>query len=532
MFPFSGRCCLLLFFSAVLAHAQADDLIPSSRLRPSDPTRFYPELVRLHDDEVGEIRSILRSDPRHALFADKVTKELLRKIPVDGECFARFLTAPSGPVREWAMRTLGEYTGDKTAALSDLLRVASDRNEPEAYRALAARVVGTTRMNSQTVARLVQQLPQASKELRVILLEVIATSGPAGIAALPDLKRYLDAPDASVQFHAFRAIDQIEQTSGADGMDANAALTLLQSPGTPGYLVCVALLNLATTTPTPPETTEAVLRKVGHLDPFISELAANVLQKVRHFGTQDVAALERGALSPNPAVRLRSLLQIRELGPRAGSAINTLLVTLRRAAVDGAPPREVGACLDTIRTLGANAAPAARVIVELLDEKSPIYRNAQKHEVHRLRGFLLATLAEISVPEDALPFIVGALANSDQRSSVEFAGAARAAGAMGTHGRQAVPFLVRALEERIDDDFISFDRFDSHDSPGNAEYTTCQIEALRALRRIGPTDEPAVRAVRAFLEQPLPVVEATNVFRRIPNLRAEAGQTLAAIQLR
>src|SRR5215211_3569810 len=123
MFPLSGRCCLLLFVGAVLAYGQSEDLIPTVKLRPSDPTRFYPELVRLHDDEVEEIRAILRNDPKRAHFADKVTKELLRKLPVDGDCFARLLTAPSSPVQEWAMRTMGEYTGDKTAALPQLLRI-------------------------------------------------------------------------------------------------------------------------------------------------------------------------------------------------------------------------------------------------------------------------------------------------------------------------------------------------------------------------------------------------------------------------
>jgi hypothetical protein len=531
MFPLSGRCCLLLLFGAVLAYGQADELIPPSRLRPSDPTRFYPELVRMHDDEIEEIRAILRTDPQRAHFADKVTKELLRKLPVDGECLARFLTAPSGSVREWAMRTMGDYAGDKAMAVPQLLRIASDPNEVEAYRALAARVVGTTRMNPDTVALLVQQLSQAGKELRIILLEVIATSGRAGIGLVSDLKRYLDAPQAAVQFHAFRAIEQIEETSSGKHPEIDP-LDVLKNPKTPGYLTCAALLDLAAAAPAPPEATEAVLRKVGDSDPFISELAVNVLRKVRHFGTQDLAVLERGVLSSNPNVRLRSMLQIRDLGPGAGPALNTLMDALRRAAVDGAPPREVGACLDAIRSIGTNAAPAANVMVQLLDEKSPIYRNAQKHEVHRLRGFLLATLAETGVPKEALPVIMGALANSDQRSSVEFAGAARAAGGLGTHARQAAPFLVRALEERIDDDIIAFDRFEAHDSPGNAEYTTCQIEALRALRRIGPTDEPAVRAVRAFLEQPLPEVEATNAFRRIPNLRSEAGQTLAVIQLR
>src|SRR5687767_10153551 len=100
MFPFSGRCCLLFLFGAILAHGQVDDLIPPIKLRPSDPTRFYPELVRLHDDEVDEIRVILRGDPKRAHFAEKITKELLRKIPMDGDCFARLLTAPSSSVRE------------------------------------------------------------------------------------------------------------------------------------------------------------------------------------------------------------------------------------------------------------------------------------------------------------------------------------------------------------------------------------------------------------------------------------------------
>jgi hypothetical protein len=547
MLHFIVRCSALLLFGIAAAHAQYDDLIPPSKLRPIDPSQFHPELVRLHNEDLAEIRSILSNDLKRPDFAaGAVTKRLLGKLPMDGQYFAHFLNASSEAVQEWTLRTMGGYAGDKNAALPNLLKIVRDAGESDMHRALAARVIGTTRMTSETVSALVQQLGGASKELRVILLEVIASSSRAGITFVPQLKHYLRDPNGSVQFHGFRAIQQIEQTSSRDGddpdlgvhyenarhlsqpeADTGLALRVLQQSDAPKYLTCVALLDLASSAETLP--TDVILRRVGDADEFVAALAQNVLQRVG-VGSRGVSTLAQGLSSSNAAIRINSLLQLRALGTEAKGAGNALGAALRQAATDAASPREVGTSLDVLRVIGTNAGGVSETLVQLLDEQSPIYRNVERHQVHRLRGFLFATLAETGVPKTALPVIVAALANSDRRAAMEFAGAARAAAALGPAAREAVPFLLRALTERIDEDFIAFDTFDSHGVAGS-EHTTCQVEALRALSRIGASDESTVQVVRAFLEQPRPELDGTNLFRRIPNLRTEATKTLATIEV-
>lgn len=533
------RCWCLLLASIVVAQARYDDLIPPSKLRPADPSRFYPELVTLHDEELAEIRSILSNDLNRPDIAGAVTKQLLGKLPMDGNYFAKFLDAPSEVVQEWALRTMGGYGGDKAAAVPVLLRIVSDSKKSDAQRALAARVIGTTGMNSQSVSVLVGRLDDASKELRVILLETIASGGRAGFGFVPVLKGYLNVPEGSVQFHAFRTIQHIDRDDRADSGEhyasarllwrgdtkANLAVSVLQQSDVPKYLACVALLNLAAGTDDP-RAAELVLRRTGDHDEFVAKLAQSVLKQIR----LDASTLTQGVLNTNATIRRNSLAQLRELGTAATAATDALVALLRRAASEGASLREVGASLDVIRNIGTNGSAAAEILVQLLDEDSPIYRNVERHEVHRLRGFLLATLGATGVPKTAMPAIVSALANSDRRAAIEFAGAARAAAALGPQARETIPFLLRALTERLDEDFIAFDRFDSHGIPG-AEFTTCQIEALRALAAIGSSDETTVQVVRAFSQQSWPELDGTNLFRRIPNLRMEATKTLAAIEV-
>lgn len=521
MFQLVVRCCGLLLAAIGFCSAQTTDLLPPSKLRPSNPSRFYPELVRLHNHDIAEIRAILAQDPERKDLAPLVTRQLLRKVPMDAALLARFLSAPSEAVQEWTLRTIGDSSIDKTAALPAITAIAADGRRDDAHRALAIRVLGISGLGPDTISLLVHQLPGASPDLRVILLEVIFRAGNNARAFVPELRRLLDAPEAKVQFHAFRALKSIDP---AIVPTPTNAIALLARADSPKFLLCAALLELAAAT-NHPGVTSAILASVGHPDDFVAHLAANVLKR----SGSDVRDLANALSNSNSAVRLQAASQLRELGPNAAPALDSLIAALQHALVHGAEPRQLGSSLDVLRNLGAGAHRASVTLVKMLDEQSPIYRNIDKHDAYRLRGFIYATLAEIGVPGETLPFISAALANADSRSAIEFAGAARAAAALGPAARDTAPFLARALHERLDEDFISFDRFDLHAPAG--VFTTCQVEALRALRSIGIADEPTVQSVRAFLRAPRPEFDGTNLFRRIPNLRAEAAQTLAVIEV-
>lgn len=542
---FRHLAAIWLVLAAGLASAAAKDPVPGSKLRPADPARFHPGLVKLHDTDVREILRLTGHSTEGEL---SFRKEWLRKIRFDTAQFTRLLGASSPTVCEWTMRTMGEDPGDHTAAIPALLKMARDRTEHDFQRALAARVMGRCRVDAGAVSLLVAELDGASRELRVIFLETIAAAGPAARPSLPELVSFLASKDASAQFHTYRVLRRIEQSTGKqlspsstgehyirarnlaelrENNDAKAvteSVAVLSEGTSPAFLRCVALLALQGQRN---DAFDLVLNAIGHEDEFVSELAANVLKSLPSVEARSLSALAVGVASTNARVRFESMNRLREVGSAATPAAEALMSVLKRAAINGAPPREVGVCLDVLRNIGTNAASASEPLLALLDERSPVYRDIDKHEVDRLRGFIFITLAETSVPENALGAIVSALANTD--GIHEFAGASRAAGRLGAKARAASPHLLRALREAIGDDPIVFESFDSHGGLGR-EYTTSQIEALRALGGIGPTDETTIQAVRDFLKKPLLILDGPNLAQRTPNLRTEASRTLAAME--
>jgi hypothetical protein len=109
-----------------------------------------------------------------------------------------------------------------------------------------------------------------------------------------------------------------------------------------------------------------------------------------------------------------------------------------------------------------------------------------------------------------------------------YAAAARAAAALGPDAREAVPFLLRALKGEIRDQLITFEDFNQHRS-SDGMYTTCKVEALRALAKIGAGAREAVPAIRALLEKPGLQLNATSRMFQAPDVSEEARHALQAI---
>jgi hypothetical protein len=545
------RHCAVIYLMAAAALgspvASREAVIPDCRLRPRDPAHFHPGLVKLLDSDVREIMTLLGEDAVRLGKGAGSERERLRDMQLAPSEFIRLLSASSETVRDWAIRRMGESGATCEAAIPNLLAIAIDESEGDFPRALAARVLRQQPMAAHTVATLVASLERADSQLRVILLETVAAAGATGKASLKALARYLDAGDAATQFHAFRAIRRIQKSSGESfarvGEDCAKADVLmdLQEKSSPraigmslailkedeggNYLRCVALLGLANQR-SRPGVMDVLLGTMANADPFVAEFAGNVLDSIADIDAAAVAALAGGVRQGNEYVRLRSLFRLRALGRDALPAIDTVIGALERAARDGAPAAQVGACLDILRHAGPGAARGSEILVRLLEEDSPIYRNTLKHEVDRLRGFLFVTLAATGVPDNALPAIRGALANGGDLMMYEFTGAARAAGAAGPRAKEAGRHLLRALGRGAATDLVAFQRFDSH-AASDREYTSPQIEALRALSRIGITDESTLRAVCAFLKK-APFADA-GFAQNVPDPRAEAAKTLTAL---
>ena len=152
--------------------------------------------------------------------------------------------------------------------------------------------------------------------------------------------------------------------------------------------------------------------------------------------------------------------------------------------------REVARYLDAIREMGTKAASLSAMITSLLSHNSPLFHDRDRIDALRLRAYLFATLADIGVPRSAAPFIIDALSDLDEHAvAAEVGGAARAAGAYGAAGRPLLPFLLPALNAATSDQEFTLDHFDA---PPGAGQTTIKLEVIRAVRRLGVTDDPRV----------------------------------------
>jgi protein SCO1/2 len=178
----------------------------------------------------------------------------------------------------------------------------------------------------------------------------------------------------------------------------------------------------------------------------------------------------------------RALLALAVLPFLLAAAPSVANIAEALSRCDGATDdRQVGGYLEALGRMGPAAAPAAvPVILRQLSERSLLWRDRDKTQVVRLRGFLLATLARLGPPEEALAPILAELSGAKHPYSL--AAAARAAGALGPRAAAAVPYLQRPLDPGFHDEPMSLERYDPDFPP--EERTTARLEAVRALARI------------------------------------------------
>ena len=195
---------------------------------------------------------------------------------------------------------------------------------------------------------------------------------------------------------------------------------------------------------------------------------------------------------------LLCLKQLREAGPAAASALPALCDLL--TSEGNTDHLLIASALDVLRSMGLRAAPAAETLSGLLSHRSRLYKERDKMLVVRLRAHIFVTLSEIGFPASALPALLDALAHVDERMTVlEIAAAARAAGSLGSGGRQFAPFLLQALAVRLSAEEFSLERYEPQFPPQEA--TTVQLEIIRSLARVcSPNDEQALAVLRDLSE--------------------------------
>ncbi|HSL81986.1 MAG TPA: SCO family protein, partial [Thermoanaerobaculia bacterium] len=191
------------------------------------------------------------------------------------------------------------------------------------------------------------------------------------------------------------------------------------------------------------------------------------------------------------------------------------------AFADGATSEaELTAALRALADRGRGGAGAGPALVALLAENADLYRGRGPREAIRLRACLLATLADVGPPPEALPKVLADLAHGHW--PLLQAAAARAAGALGAGGTPAVPYLVDVLQPDTKDDRVPARLCGEEGSPGR---TTARLEAVRALARIGPAARSAVPMLEAIVGG-----GGDGYFSGMDDLRAAAEDALRVLR--
>jgi protein SCO1/2 len=140
-----------------------------------------------------------------------------------------------------------------------------------------------------------------------------------------------------------------------------------------------------------------------------------------------------------------------------------------------------------------------QLLLELLPERIPMYRGRSANTVTRMRGYLLAAFEGAGLPEEALPYVFEELESG--RNAYVVAAAARALRGRESRSSDAVPFLLKAIENiTYADDAVSFETY--RPSWPLAGHTTALQEIAATVAWLGSEATSALPALRSLLQEP------------------------------
>ena len=139
-----------------------------------------------------------------------------------------------------------------------------------------------------------------------------------------------------------------------------------------------------------------------------------------------------------------------------------------------------------------------QLLVELLPERSPVYRGRSGNTVTRMRGYLLAAFEDAGLPEAAVTYVFEELESG--RAAYSVAAAAKALRGRQSRSCDAVPFLLTAIEDiKYADDAVSFDSY--RPSWPLSGHTTALEEIVATVAWLGSEASSALPALRTLLEE-------------------------------
>jgi hypothetical protein len=374
------------------------------------------------------------------------------------------------------------------------------------------------------VASSMQELlrENATVRERISAISVLERLGTAAAETIPVLEMAVTNRVADVAFAAYRALGFIRNELPLDesslraggapvflGRDGFRAFAALYEGVLPNDVAAALLRDVLRTNPSVPVQIMA-LNEMGRLQPGDPASVTLILDRMAspHGLVFSNAALALASVPldnhwTKEAVLTALIGKPDAVAVEAGKALarTTLTPAQMRRIVESllhssgrTDFRRIGAHLHVLRALGREASSTAPALAALLGESSQIYEGRPSFLAKSIRRYLLLTLSEIGVPQEAVPTILDELTNALEPANT--AAAARAAGAVTNDQAQIAFHLKLALARKGLDGGVVLETIESKAPPVIPPATSPYIEIIRALAKFGPAGRVAVPELR------------------------------------
>jgi hypothetical protein len=369
----------------------------------------------------------------------------------------------------------------------------------------------------------------AARDGEVPLIDTTAKMGARARDALPTLERIMQIGTVQAALHAYVARGRILGLSepavaelkknlvldwkSADGgyavlsaLEKNAEdssfavpvlIANLRNQETPRYAQAKIVEILGQIEPATPQIIAELFDRLTDNDEFYQRLVGGALWLQVQAGKKAlVPATAEGLHHRSSLVKLRAA-ELLLSGPISSKAVPAIVECLEETArQDKLDWRLVSTLLTDVRRLKANGTPAVEAIVKFLPDESLTRHHVDGEHRSWRRAQIFLTLADVGGSPRAMPHIQEALQvklkGPVDRHLACYAAAARAAGALGPAGKDAVPGLLRSLKDDFPDNIFTPDELQSSFYVLPRNPTSAGIEAIIALGRIGPDARAAL----------------------------------------
>ena len=313
-------------------------------------------------------------------------------------------------------------------------------------------------------------------EVQIATFLALARVSKGQPGATPDqLVAGLDDPHLAVRATSFGQL----RAMGEPAAKTAPALVQIAQTDRPLYERVAALDCLGAIAPGDPQAIAAFIAAASTPARWLSNAGEMCLRQVKPgLSAPAVEALLAGLTSPDELVRRSVVRTLTRVAPGEPRTVRAMLELLGR--VDArSEPIYVFFVLEALRAAGPAASAAGPRLVAMLDRGQPMYQALEPLAVEERVGHALVVLSEIGMPPEATAPV---LAEFEKRTLITLTPSIRAVGALGSRGAPAVPGLIAFLEGKRHSQSLL--PFLLHAKP--------QLEAIRALGRIGPAAKAAI----------------------------------------